>query len=238
MENESKHTDINGLLLIDKPIGMSSFDIIRNLRRILGPVKMGHAGTLDPRASGLMIIGLGSGTKHLKECIGLPKVYEATIRIGERRSTGDLEGEIEEKEEVKELEEGKVKEVIDSMVGVHRLLVPRYAAMKQGGERLYKKARKGTLTTIPLRDMQVHDAIYHGMHGEGGACDIKVVFAVASGVYIRSLSEEVGRRLGYPSTTALLRRTSIGKYTLKEAHTLEDITRILKEDDITDILTI
>lgn len=206
------------LLLADKPKGITSFDVIRRLRKELGIRKMGHAGTLDPLASGLMLIGIGEGTKKLSEYLKLPKSYEAEILIGERRSTGDMEGEILEEKIVESLDEHKVRNVLAGMLGPLQLPVPRYSAIKQNGVRLYAKARKGQeIEELPVRTMEVFGIEFFGMEVANGRGILKVRFDVASGVYIRSLAEEFGVRLGYPATIKELRRTKIGDFDVADA---------------------
>ncbi len=136
------------ILLIDKPTGITSFDVIRRLRMqykaqgLMAP-KMGHAGTLDPLASGLMIIGVGTGTKKLQNYLKLPKVYEASILVGETRTTGDMEGEIVSEKEVKEpIPQEKIQETLAHMIGHLELPVSAYSAIKKDGVPMYKRARK------------------------------------------------------------------------------------------------
>ena len=214
------------IILVDKPKGITSFDVIRRLRRELGITKMGHAGTLDPLATGLMIVGIGAGTKKLESYLKLPKTYEAVVRIGERRSTGDMEGEILESKDVTSLSLKIVSEVITGMTGVLTLPVPVYSAVKRGGQPLYKKARAGkTIEDIPIRSMEVMSGeatslnLFVTEKGEQRA-RISVVWHVASGVYIRSLAEELGKRLGYPATIEDLRRTTIGDMSVADARAI------------------
>jgi tRNA pseudouridine55 synthase len=214
------------IILVDKPKGITSFDVIRRLRRELGITKMGHAGTLDPLATGLMIVGVGAGTKKLESYLKLPKTYEAVVRIGERRSTGDMEGEILESKDVTSLSLKIVSEVIKDMTGVLTLPVPVYSAVKRGGQPLYKKARAGkVIEDIPIRSMEVMSGeatslnLFVTEKGEQRA-RISVVWHVASGVYIRSLAEELGKRLGYPATIEDLRRTTIGDMSVADARAI------------------
>ena len=216
------------ILLIDKPKGITSFDVIRRLRRELGIRKMGHGGTLDPLATGLMIIGIESGTKKLNEYLKLPKEYIAEVLIGERRSTGDMEGEVLESMIVPPQDEAVLERVVRDMVGVHTLPVSAYSAIKQNGVPLYKRARmaekKGEyVTDVPLRTMEVYETELLEHHCGGGSCVLTARFFVQSGTYIRSLGEEIGRRLGYPATLQNLRRTKIGEFTIDEARTLKDV---------------
>ena len=210
---------MEGIYLIDKPSGITSFDVIRQLRTRLGIRKMGHAGTLDPLASGLMIIGVGSGTKALTEYIKLPKTYEARIRLGIRTDTGDTEGEVVASAEVGEVSDEKIIEVLKSMEGEVVLPVPAYSAIKQGGVPLYKKARAGEKVEVPERRMRIEEAVYQGREEN----DLHVVFSVGSGAYIRSLAEELGARLGYPATLAGLRRTRIGDFSIENAQLIDEV---------------
>ena len=214
------------LLLIDKPTGMTSFDVIRVLRRQRGVKKMGHAGTLDPRASGLMLIGVGEGTKQLAELSKLDKEYEAEVRIGERRTTGDLEGAIVEERVVHELAAEAVTTALTEMLGELTLPVSAYSAIKQDGVPLYKKARAAArrgdvVADVPLRTMRVDAAELLGVTLDGERAVATVRFSVGSGTYIRSLGEELGRRLGYPATLQALRRTRVGEYHVADALPLD-----------------
>jgi len=214
------------IVLIDKPKEITSFDVIRRLRKTLGIRKMGHAGTLDPLATGLMIIGINEGTKKLSEYLKLPKEYVAEIRVGERRSTGDLEGVILEEADVSSLDEEMVKETLVGMKGILTLPVSAYSAIKKDGVPMYKRARSAeksgeVVTDVPMRDMDVMDVEFHKLECHGKRCVVTVRFYVGSGTYIRSLAEEFGRRLGYPATLQNLCRTKIGEFELGDAQTLE-----------------
>lgn len=182
---------------------------------------MGHAGTLDPLASGLMLIGVGEGTKDLTRYLKLPKTYEAEILIGERRSTGDMEGEVLEELAVSELAEAAVYDAVHAIIGTHELPVPIFSAVKRGGTPLYKRARKNAdITDVPVRRMEVRSAALLAFRIEHGRAYARVRFDVASGVYIRSLAEEIGRMLGYPATIFELRRLSIGDFDVTDARSV------------------
>lgn len=221
------------LLLVDKPKGITSFDVIRHLRRQTGVRKFGHAGTLDPLASGLMLIGVERGTKQLSELIKLDKEYIAEIRIGESRTTGDLEGDITDEVELDEVQlfelESKHGAAVHSLVGQHALPVSAYSAIKVDGVPMYKRARKAevtgdTILDIPVRMMRVYEAEVLGTERQENRFAIAVRFRVASGTYIRSLAEELGRRLGLPACLADLRRTQVGDYRIEDAQKLKDIS--------------
>ena len=206
------------ILLVDKPVGITSFDVIRRLRKSLGVKKMGHAGTLDPLASGLMIIGIGPGTKKLTEYIKLPKEYVTEILLGEQRSTGDMEGEILESADVPELDADTIRETLREMVGTLTLPVSAYSAIKKDGVPMYKRARRGDADIeLPIREMEVTEAEYLGHECVDDMCIVSVRFAVGSGTYIRSLGEEFGKRLGYPAVLKSLRRTKVGEFDIVDA---------------------
>lgn len=219
------------LLLIDKPKGITSFDVIRRLRRRLNIKKIGHAGTLDPLATGLMILGVGPGTKRLTDLIKLDKEYVAEVLIGERRTTGDMEGEVmEEKvvEETVEILQNKISTALTEMIGDITLPVSAYSAIKVDGVPMYKRARKAEktgdiVTEVPVRTMRLHEAELFKVELSPDRAVATVRFAVGSGTYIRSLAEELGKRVGYPATLQNLRRTRVGEFDIEMAQKIEDV---------------
>ena len=220
----------NNFILIDKPKGSTSFDVIRQLRAHTGIKKWGHAGTLDPLATGLMILAYDSGTKRLGEYIKLDKEYIAEIRIGERRSTGDMEGEVLEERDVveEELPEENVATALASMVSTLMLPVSAYSAIKKDGVPMYKRARKAektgaTVDPVPAREMVVYDAELLNSTYTDARCIVTARFSVGSGTYIRSLAEDLGQRLGYPATLQNLRRTKVGACSIANAKAVEDV---------------
>lgn len=211
-----------GILLIDKPKGITSFAVVGKIRKKLNERKVGHAGTLDPLASGLMIVGYGKGTKLLHGYVSLPKVYEAEICIGEKSETGDAEGKIIEKKSAHNIDAPLITAALSDMIGVLRLPVSAYSAMKQGGEALYKKVRRGEKVTIPLRDMEVFSCeLLETPIQNDDTVHIHVRFSVGSGTYIRSLAEALGNRLGYPARLENLRRTQVGEFSISDAEPIE-----------------
>lgn len=219
------------ILLIDKPSGITSFDVIRQLRKKTGVKKFGHAGTLDPLATGLMIIGVEGGTKKLTDYIKLDKEYVAEIRIGERRTTSDVDGDIVEQVDTVILDEDLIREALSSLVGMQTLPVSAYSAIKKDGKPMYKRAYEAAkigelMDDVPMRNMRVDTAEFLGLSelqtATGHRVIVKARFAVGSGTYIRSLAEELGRRLGYPATLQALRRTKVGKFKIEDAKHLED----------------
>ena len=221
-------SDVPEILLIDKPSGITSMDVIRQLRKRLNIKKIGHAGTLDPLATGLMIIGVGPGTKKLTDLVKLDKEYVAEIRIGEQRSTGDLEGEVVAERSVVDLEQSEVELALKDMVATLTLEVSAYSAIKVGGVPMYKRARKAEVkgervSELPVREMKVFAAELEKYVCENDRAVATVQFHVGSGTYIRSLAEELGRRLGYPATLQWLRRTKVGVFDIKDAKQIEEV---------------
>jgi len=151
---------IKHILLIDKPKGITSFDVIRRLQKTfksegVPTSKIGHAGTLDPLASGLMIIGVGKGTKKLEEYLKLPKEYKTEIILGVETETGDMEGKTTNESIVPDIERDVVEKVLNSLIGKIKLPVPRYSAIKHKGKPLYWYARRGEKITPPIKEMEI-----------------------------------------------------------------------------------
>lgn len=226
------------LLLIDKPYNITSFDVIRRLRRAYSDThdgekapKLGHAGTLDPLATGLMIIGVGPGTKRLTELTQLNKEYLAEIRFGESRATGDLEGEVlEEKTVTQNLAELEtlVAAALSDLVGELQLPVSAYSAIKVDGVAMYKRARRAEKTgelvsEVPVRKMQIFAAELFAVQLADGKPYATVRFMVGSGTYIRSLAVELGKRIGYPATLQNLRRTKVGQFEIEMSQTIAEV---------------
>jgi len=205
------------ILLIDKPVGITSFDVIRKLRKELSLRKMGHAGTLDPLASGLLIVATEEDTKKLEQFLKLPKTYEVSVRLGEKRSTGDLDGEVIESADVGEVTEEQIQEVLSGFAKVHTLQAPLYSAIKVEGKPLYWYARNNIEVEVPIREMEVTGVKLLNIEKGEEFTAVNLELAVTSGTYIRTLAEEFGRLLGYPATTASLRRTIIGEYSVEDA---------------------
>ncbi len=226
---EEPKKPLSELLLVDKPAGISSFDVIRRLQREpeFAGRKMGHAGTLDPLATGLMIIGLNGGTKRLAELLGLSKVYEAEFVIGLHTDSGDTDGQVLEQWSAEQLAAfcvdltaARVEEAWVGMKGALQLPVPIYSAIKRGGKKLYELARAGqTVEEIkpPVKEMVVESVRFLGLDTAATSPWVRVELGVSSGTYIRSLGEEFGRRIGAPVAMSALRRTSIGEYLVKDA---------------------
>jgi tRNA pseudouridine55 synthase len=199
---------VDGLLLIDKPAGMTSHDVVARVRRALGGVRTGHAGTLDPFATGLLVILLGKATKSQSSLMALRKRYEVVARLGARSSTGDTEGEISET--------GRLPPDPPPLpVGQVRQRPPRYSAVHVAGERAYARARRGEDFEVPERTVTVHrfEQLWREHEpGETGCERAGFTIECGSGTYVRSLIEELG-----DAYCVSLRRTSIGPFDVSDA---------------------
>lgn len=203
---------MNAFLLIDKPAGISSFDVIRQLRKATGIRKIGHAGTLDPFATGLLICAMGQYTRLLKYAEAKDKTYEATLLLGKRSATGDPEGEIVEQRDVT-LAELDSEHLKCRAIALQELQLPIYSAIKIDGKRAYQYAREGRELQMPMRDVQIYDFELLEQH----PCELRYRVRVAKGTYIRSFSEWLAEQLGTIGMTSELRRTAIGKLKVDKA---------------------
>lgn len=213
------------ILLIDKPAGLTSFGVVARVRKkitqeIGRKIKVGHAGTLDPFATGLLILLIGKTTKKAEEFLKLDKVYEATIRLGAISTTGDPEGEIQESKKLTDPPLiTKVETVLKSFVGKIEQIPPSFSAIKISGQRAYKLARRGEKIQMPTRKVQIYEIKIL----EYNYPILKISCHVSSGTYIRTLAEDIGKKLGVGAYTTQLRRLKIGDWTVKEAKTLEEL---------------
>jgi tRNA pseudouridine55 synthase len=211
----------DSILLIDKPSGMTSFGVVARVRRKLSQqlgkkAKVGHTGTLDPFATGLMIIVTGKECRNAGSYSKLDKVYEATIRLGQTSSTGDPEGEITEGSDMQPTLD-EVNEALSQFIGEIQQTPPIYSAIKINGQRAYKLARKGETVEMPVRtvtifSLELVDYTYP---------DIKVRVHVSSGTYIRTLAEDIGKVLGTGAYCIQLRRTKIADFSIDDSVLLD-----------------
>ncbi len=202
----------DGTILVNKPAGITSFGVVARVRRQLSQhfgrkIKIGHTGTLDPFATGLMILVVGKECKNAEKYSKLDKVYEATIRLGEASSTGDPEGE---KEVIsnKQPAINEIQETLEKFIGKITQIPPNYSAIKVGGQRAYKLARAGKAFKIPKREVTIFslDLVEYTYP------NLKIRTHVSSGTYIRTLSEDIGDTLEVGAYCSELRRTDIGAW--------------------------
>ena len=210
------------MILIDKPAGISSFGVVAKVRGYLRnecghKVKVGHTGTLDPFATGLLILLSGKMTKKSNEFLKLDKEYLADLKLGFKSSTGDPEGEIEKVDDrVPDAKE--IEDILQTFIGEIEQIPPKYSAIKINGQRAYKLARKGVDFEMPVRRV----IIYNSDVVEYEYPRLVIRCRVSSGTYIRTLAEDIGLKLGVGAYLTALRRTKIGEYSVDKACTLKD----------------
>lgn len=210
------------IIFVDKPAGMTSFGAVARVRRILSEqagkkVKVGHTGTLDPFATGLLILMAGKATKKAMEFTKLDKVYEATIRLGATSSTGDPEGEIVVKNTTIEFSREQIEDTLKQFVGKIEQRPPAFSAIKIDGQRAYKLARAGKEVEMPTRTVEIFsiDLLDYA------APYLKIRTHVSSGTYIRTLAEDIGQALGCGAYCTELRRTKIAEYDINNLKLFE-----------------
>jgi tRNA pseudouridine55 synthase len=214
----------SGILLIDKPAGITSFGVVARVRRILSQaagkkVKVGHTGTLDPFATGLMIVVVGEYCKRAAEFSKLDKSYEATLRLGYTSTTGDPEGDLEAVSSRQPIAQ-EIQVALATFRGVIQQTPPAFSAIKIDGQRAYKLARAGKEVVMPVRTvtvqaLELRDYSYP---------DVAVLCSVSSGTYIRSLAEDIGKQLSVGAYVTALRRTRVGEYSIDQAMGLEEVS--------------
>jgi tRNA pseudouridine55 synthase len=208
---------VDGLLLVNKPVGISSFDVIRVLRRQTGVRKIGHAGTLDPLASGLMLMLFGAACKQAMSLTKLDKRYEAQITLGATSSTGDAEGDKTLVSDARP-DQAAVEAALKQLTGEITQTPPIYSAIKIGGQEAYKHARAGRSVEMPSRQVTVYENRLEGYRYPV----VELQAKVSSGTYIRTLAEDLGRLLGTGAYLSGLVRTEVGEYQLAEALVLDE----------------
>lgn len=211
---------MKGLLLVDKPAGMTSHDVVDRIRRAARMKRVGHTGTLDPAATGLLILCLGPATRLSEHFTGLEKTYEGTMRLGVETASYDLDGEIVAEKPVPTLTVEDIQRECDRFVGQIQQIPPMVSAVKIDGERLYKLARKGETVERPARSVLVR--AYDVLSYE--APDARVRVTCSSGTYVRSLCHDVGQALGCGAALASLRRLAVGRHRIEDALPLDSFT--------------
>ncbi len=205
-----------GLLLVDKPAGITSHDVVSKVRKLLGTRKVGHAGTLDPMATGLLVLGIESGTKLLTFIVGKDKTYEATIRLGYSTVTDDREGDVLEEatqDEIAGVTGQTILSAIAKLTGVIQQKPSAVSAIKVDGERAYARVRAGEEVDLPSREVTVSRFEVVGeIRFAKDHIDLDVVVDCSSGTYIRALARDLGNDLGVGGHLTSLRRTRVGEF--------------------------
>lgn len=224
--------DVDGLLIIDKPEGITSHDVIDRVRRALGMKRIGHTGTLDPLATGVLVLLLGKATRLQRFLTGCDKEYSARIRLGFATDTYDCTGKPQSPITAsQEAMEQQIQQVLENLQGPQEQLPPMFSAKKQDGTRLYTLARRGEeVARRPVR-IQIHTLELLPAEGEvlqrnaDGTSDFSLLVRCSAGTYVRSLAHEIGQRLGCGGHLLALRRTAVGEFRLEQATALEELER-------------
>lgn len=217
----------SGVVLIDKPTGLTSHDVVAQLRKKLSEKKIGHAGTLDPFASGLLVMGVGSGTKLLHHLFGLDKQYLATIRLGQSTFTDDLEGAVVSEASASHISLEQILREVRNLTGKIQQAPSRVSAIKIEGKRAYELARAGEAVEIPARSVEVyHFQVSSELRFVREFLEFDVTVDCSSGTYIRALARDIGKALGVGGHLRALRRSRVGEFSIGDAFKVEDASNL------------
>lgn len=225
-----KYNDFSGLVLVNKPSGITSFKVVHIIRKKLNIKKVGHCGTLDPLASGLMVILVGKYTKIQDKFMKQDKVYYATIKLGQKTDTGDIEGKIISQSNYSHVTKDLIKQSCNSFIGKINQIPPMYSALKVKGKKLYELARKGIIIERKPREITIYDIDLVDYTKDTFSIRVKC----SSGTYIRTLAEDIGTKLNTDTVLKNLIREQIGNYKLSDAINIDDI----KENDCSCLLQV
>jgi tRNA pseudouridine55 synthase len=210
-----------GIVVVDKPGGMTSHDVVGRCRRIFGTRKVGHAGTLDPMATGVLVIGIERATKILGLVAGTSKTYAGTIRLGQSTSTDDAEGELLEQVSAQAVTDAAIEAAVAALRGDIEQTPSTVSAIKVGGKRAYQLAREGQAVELKARAVRIDKFEVLAIRRADGLVDVDVEVDCSSGTYIRALARDIGSALGVGGHLTALRRTRVGDFGLDQARTLE-----------------
>ncbi|MEV4350241.1 tRNA pseudouridine(55) synthase TruB [Actinoplanes sp. NPDC049596] len=220
----------DGLIVVDKPAGMTSHDVVARIRRLAKTRRVGHGGTLDPMATGVLIVGVNKATRLLTYVIGSEKSYSATIRLGQSTITDDAEGEITATAPAGHVTDEAIRDGLARQRGEIDQVPSAVSAIKINGQRAYKRVRDGEAVEIPARRVTISRLDVLAIRREGDFVDVDVDVTCSSGTYIRSIARDLGAGLEVGGHLTVLRRTAVGGLTLTEALTLEQLAE--REPDV------
>jgi tRNA pseudouridine55 synthase len=209
-----------GLVVVDKDPGMTSHDVVSRVRRLAGTRKVGHAGTLDPMATGVLVLGVERATRLLGHLMLTEKAYDATIRLGVATTTDDAEGEVVATHDVSGVTEDDVRTGLARFVGDIEQVPTAVSAIKVDGKRAYARVRDGEQVELKARPVTIHELVVH----EVALPDVRISVRCSSGTYIRAIARDLGAALGVGGHLTALRRTAVGSFDLAAARTLEQLT--------------
>jgi tRNA pseudouridine55 synthase len=213
----------SGLLVVDKPAGLTSHDVVARVRRLAGTRRVGHAGTLDPMATGVLVLGLEKATRLLGHLTLADKEYLATIRLGQDTTSGDADGAVTASAVASGLSLGQVRAAAAGLTGQIEQVPPAVSAIKVAGRRAYRLARDGAPPALAPRPVTVWEFTVRAVQPAGDRLDASVAVRCSSGTYVRALARDVGAVLGVGGHLTMLRRTRVGPYGLAAAHPLDEL---------------
>lgn len=216
----------SGLVVVDKPAGMTSHDVVGKLRRIFSTKRVGHAGTLDPMATGVLVLGVERGTRFLAHMVTATKAYDATIRLGATTTTDDAEGDVTAQTGAVDVSPGQVAAKVRDLTGEIMQRPSSVSAIKIDGKRAHQRVREGEQVEIPARPVTVSTFEIREQRRAGEFLDLDVTVSCSSGTYIRALARDLGEALGTGGHLTALRRTEVGPFSLADAVTLSDLTNL------------
>ena len=222
-----------GLVLIDKPTDWTSHDVVAKVRKAVGTKKVGHAGTLDPLATGLLVLGIESGTKLLTFLVGADKTYEATIRLGQQTVSDDSESEVIKSvslDEISKVSDADILRDIAKLTGVILQTPSSVSAIKIDGKRAYDLVRAGESVELKAREVKIYSFEMLSASRVSGFLDVQVRVECSSGTYIRALARDLGNALGVGGHITALRRTKVGHFDVSEANSIEELGELRLTD--------
>jgi tRNA pseudouridine55 synthase len=215
--------DIHGFVIVDKPAGMTSHDVVHQIRKLANTKKVGHAGTLDPDATGVLVVGLGKATRLLTFIVADNKTYQATIRLGQSRTTDDAQGEIIETKNCAQITEEAIKKELDKFVGDIQQIPSSVSAIKVDGKRAYDLVRQGEKVELAPRSVHISAIDVHEIKKIDEFIDVAVTVHCSSGTYIRAIARDLGNGLQVGGHLTNLRRTQSGQWSITNANKLTDL---------------
>ncbi len=204
---------MNGILIVDKPAGCTSHDVVQRVRKALGQRSVGHAGTLDPLATGVLVVAVGEATKLVSHLQADDKRYEVTVALGVETDSLDADGEITRTQEVPPLDRAKVEQALRAFIGRHPQEAPKLSAIKRGGTPLHRRIRRGEDVSAPVREVELYEAKVEEVTDDA----VRLSLHCAKGFYVRSLARDLARELGTLGHVRALRRTASGGFSIENA---------------------
>ena len=223
-----RRNNMDGIIVVNKPKGCTSHDIVYKVKKITNS-KVGHTGTLDPMATGVLPLLIGKGTLCSKYLINHDKIYQAKIQLGQKTDTADAEGEVVEEQEVGNLSEVGIKQILNTFIGKQEQMPPMYSAIKVNGKKLYEYARKGQTVEIQPRQIEIYDIKLMELDKKNNQLQFQV--SCSKGTYIRSLCEDIAKRLGTVGYMCELNRVQVGDFNISNSVTVEELQENIDEVD-------